>query len=80
MADLKNLTEDYATRPVPQEKTYSGVRVGFVLGGIGVALPALLSGSEVGVALGYEQSMWAFIVAAILVTGLAILSGWVGMR
>jgi len=41
MGNTPNLLEDYATRPVPEDKTYSGVRVGFVLGGIGIALPAL---------------------------------------
>ncbi|MEL7490368.1 MAG: cytosine permease [Pseudomonadota bacterium] len=80
MGSFENLTEDYATEPVPQEKTYSGWRVGFILGGIGIALPALLSGAEVGKALGYEKSLAAFTVAGFLVTGLAILSGWVGMR
>jgi len=80
MVKFDTLTEDYATRPVPEHKTYSGWRVGFVLGGIGIALPALLSGAEVGKALGYEKSLMAFTVAGLLVTGLAILSGWVGMR
>ena len=80
MAKIENLVEDYATTPVPEDKTYSGVRVGFVLGGIGIALPALLSGAEVGRALGYEKSALAFVVAGILVTILATISGWVGMR
>ncbi len=75
-----SLVEDYATTPVPQNKTYSGVRVGFVLGGIGIALPALFSGAEVGQALGFQQSTLAFLVAGILVTILAIIAGWVGMR
>ncbi len=80
MAGLSDLVEDYATTPVPQAKTYSGVRVGFVLGGIGIALPALLSGAEVGRALGFTQSALAFVVAGALVTALAIAAGWVGMR
>lgn len=75
-----SLTEDYATTPVPQDKTYSGWRVGFVIGGIGIALPALYSGAEVGQALGFRQSALAFLVAGILVTVLATISGWVGMR
>lgn len=80
MAGLDDLVEDYATRPVPESQTYSGVRVGFVIGGIGVALPAFLTGAEVGRALGYGQSTLVFFVAGFLVTALAILSGWVGMR
>ena len=80
MSNPPDLLEDYATRPVPEDKTYSGIRVGFVLGGIGIALPALLSGAEVGRALGYGQSTLAFIVAGALVTVLATISGIVGMR
>jgi cytosine permease len=80
MPDFQNLVEDYATTPVPQRETYSGVRVGFVLGGIGIALPALLSGAEVGLALGYRDSIAAFIVAGVLVTVLSTITGWVGMR
>ncbi|MEO0881663.1 MAG: cytosine permease [Pseudomonadota bacterium] len=80
MANTVSLVEDYATTPVPEQATYSGWRIGFVLGGIGVALPALLSGAEVGLALGYQQSTLAFIVAGLLVTALAFVTGWVGMR
>ncbi|MEM1192082.1 MAG: cytosine permease [Pseudomonadota bacterium] len=80
MGSSPDYLEDYATTPVPEGKTYSGVRVGFVLGGIGIALPALLSGAEVGRALGYTDSLWAFLVAGVLVTALAIISGYVGMR
>ncbi|MEL7485787.1 MAG: cytosine permease [Pseudomonadota bacterium] len=80
MAKLATLTEDYATAPVPEDKTYGGWRIGFVLGGIGIALPAFLSGAEVGVALGYEQSIIAFLAAAALVTTMAIASGMVGMK
>ena len=80
MSKFSTLTEDYATEPVPEDKTYSGWRIGFVLGGIGIALPALLSGAEVGVALGYRDSLIAFALAGLLVTTLAIASGMVGMR
>ncbi|MEO1150024.1 MAG: cytosine permease [Pseudomonadota bacterium] len=80
MGSTPDILEDYATTPVPEDKTYSGVRVGFVLGGIGIALPALLSGAEVGRALGYTQSLIAFVVAGTLVTALAMVSGFVGMR
>ena len=75
-----SLTEDYATQPVPLHATYNGWRIGFVLGGIGVALPGLLSGAEIGRALGYVGSMQAFFVASVLVSVLAIMTGLVGMQ
>ncbi len=80
MADIDSLLEDYATKPVPESATYGGARIGFVLGGIGVALPGLLSGAEVGLALGYRDSAIAFVLAGVIVAGLAVVTGWVGMR
>ncbi|GAB4539187.1 MAG: cytosine permease [Parvularculaceae bacterium] len=80
MSKFESLVEDYATEPVPQDKTYGGLRIGFVVGGIGIALPSLLSGAQVGLSLGLERSIYAFVVAGLLVTGMAAVSGWVGMR
>ena len=80
MSAFETLVEDYATTPVPDAATYSGWRIGFVLGGVGIALPALYSGAEVGQALGLVESSLAFLVAGVLVTLLASVSGWVGMR
>ncbi|MEM1433462.1 MAG: cytosine permease [Pseudomonadota bacterium] len=80
MSRLEQLVEDYATEPVPESATYSGWRIGFVLGGIGIALPAILAGAEIGSALGYAQSALAFLVAGLLVTTLALVTGFVGMR
>lgn len=80
MSKFEQLVEDYALEPVPQHATYGGWRIGFVLGGIGIALPALLSGAEVAVALGYEASLQAFFLAGILVCALATVTGLVGMK
>ena len=80
VSKFEKLVEDYATEPVPQDKTYGGLRIGFVVGGIGIALPALLSGAQIGTALGLERSLNAFIIAGLLVTFMAAITGWVGMR
>ena len=80
MLKFEALVEDYAVEPVPEHATYGGWRIGFVLGGIGIALPALLSGAEVGLALGYQESLKAFLIAGVLVCLLAIVTGLVGMK
>ncbi len=65
---------------MPKEKTVSGVRIGLVLGGIGIALPAILSGIEVGRALGFTESAYAFLLAAIAVTVMGAFSALVGAK
>ena len=77
---LEQLLEDYATTPVPADKTFSGVRIGLVLGGIGIALPALLIGAEVGSALGATDTLRAVLIAAVIVTTLASITGIIGAR
>jgi len=77
---INRLFEDYATEPVPREKTVSGFRIGLVLGGIGIALPALLSGAKIGSALGLEKSIWAFLTTGAFLTVLGLISGLVGSR
>lgn len=75
---FSQLTEDYATEPVPYGKTVSGLRIGLVLAGIGIALPALLTGSEIGGALGLTQGLIAFFIAGAFVTALGLVTGLVG--
>ena len=80
MPAFDSLVEDYATTPVPEDATYNGWRIGFVLGGIGVALPAFFSGAEIGAALGYVDSTIAFFAAGVVLTVLAFITGWIGMK
>ena len=77
---FEQLVEDYATRPVPADRTVSGVRVGLVLGGIGIALPALLIGAQIGAGLGAADSLRAVLIAAALITALASITGVIGAR
>ena len=72
---FEQLVEDYANEPVPDHKTVGGVRIGLVLAGIGIALPSLFSGVQIGNALGLSQSITAFIAAGIFVSLLGLVSG-----
>lgn len=77
---FEQLVEDYATEPVPNHKTVGGLRIGLVLAGIGIALPSLFSGAQIGNALGLSQSITAFIAAGIFVSLLGLVSGLVGSK
>ncbi|MFS1422481.1 cytosine permease [Shewanella sp. 10N.286.48.B5] len=75
-----DLFDDYATRPVPQDKTVGGVRIGMINGGLAFAVPGLITGLELGGALGLSQSIYAFIIGGIILSVLGTVTGLVGMH
>ncbi|WP_144206886.1 cytosine permease [Shewanella donghaensis] len=74
------LFDDYATRPVPADKTVGGVRIGMINGGLAFAVPGLITGLELGGALGLKQSIYAFIIGGIILSILGTVTGIVGMH
>lgn len=83
MSDDKTSTsdilEDYATTPVPDDKTVGGVRIGMINGGLAFAVPGLITGLEIGKALGLEQSIYAFLLGGLILSILGYVTGLVGM-
>ncbi|WP_077341758.1 cytosine permease [Pseudocolwellia agarivorans] len=83
MNDKKTCTndilEDYATSPVPEDKTIGGVRIGMINGGLAFAVPGLITGLEIGKGLGLEQSIYAFILGGFILSVLGYVTGLVGM-
>lgn len=79
-ANIDDLFEDYATTPVPANKTVSGIRIGMVNGGLAFAVPGLLTGLEIGKALGFMQSLFAFLIGGLILSVLGSVTGLVGMR
>ena len=56
MSALDELLEDHSRDAVPQEKTVSGLRIGMILTGITITVPAFLVGIELGQGMGFLQS------------------------
>ncbi len=77
---IDDLFEDYATTPVPADKTVGGIRIGMINGGLAFAVPGLLTGLEIGKALGLAQSMYAFLVGGLILSILGTVTGLVGMH
>ena len=48
----EDLLDDYPTSPVPEHRTVGGIRIGLVNGALAFAVPGLVTGLELGVALG----------------------------
>ncbi|MFT6125169.1 cytosine permease [uncultured Shewanella sp.] len=77
---LDGLLEDYATTPVPESKTHNGWSIGMVNGGLAFAVPGLITGLEIGSALGLEQSIYAFLLGGLILSILGTITGIVGMK
>lgn len=77
---LDDLFEDYATTPVPEQQTIGGVGIGMINGGLAFAVPGLITGIELGTALGFEQSLYAFLLGGLLLAVLGFITGLVGMH
>ena len=77
-AKTADLLEDYATERVPDERTIGGVRIGMVNGALAFGVPGLVTGLEVGAALGLRNGIAAFLLGGLLLTLLGSVTGIVG--
>lgn len=71
---------DFVNSPVPQEKSTSGWRIAFVKIGIVIALPAFLTGAELGSRLGFTDSAVAIALGCMILTCICSLTGLVAAR
>lgn len=79
-SSIDDLFEDYATTPVPKDKTVGGIRIGMINGGLAFAVPGLITGLEIGKALGLTQSVYAFLLGGLILSVLGTVTGLVGMH
>ena len=70
MADLQRVIDDHSREPVPVEETVSGWRVAMVIVGFAITLPLMITGSQVGLALGLRDSLTAFAAGALVLTAI----------
>ncbi|MCL1068580.1 cytosine permease [Shewanella olleyana] len=79
-SSFDGLLDDYATSPVPSNKTVGGIRIGMINGGLAFAVPGLITGLELGGALGITQSIYAFLIGGVILSVLGAVTGLVGMH
>jgi cytosine permease len=77
---IDDLFEDYATTPVPDHKTVGGFGIGMINGGLAFAVPGLITGLEIGNALGLKNAIYAFILGGLILSVLGVATGLVGMH
>lgn len=72
------LFEDYATSRVPDERTVGGFRIGLINGSVAFAVPGLVTGLEIGGALGLKIALVAFLLGGGILTLVGSLTSIVG--
>ncbi len=72
--------EDYSCSAVPQQATVSGWRIGIILIGIQITLPAFLVGAELGRDMGLTGGILVFVCAGLILSILAAVTGMIGVR
>jgi len=85
MSDVKTqsvdeLLEDYATTPVPHDKTVGGVRIGMINGALAFSVPGLITGLEIGQSIGIAQGIFAFLLGGLILSIMGAVTGLVGMH
>lgn len=71
-------TNDYALEPVPESAQTSGVAVGMINGALAFTVPGLITGIEIGEALGFWESIAAFLVGGLILAFFGTVTALVG--
>ena len=77
---IEQLAEDYAASPVPDNIRISGLRVSTVNSALACALPGIMTGALVGEALGFLAALQAFVIAALILSMVGFITGYVGVK
>nr|VFJ64176.1 MAG: cytosine permease [Candidatus Kentron sp. FW] len=72
--------KDHAREPVPAGEGVRGWHIGLIYIGVGLALPAFLLGSRVGISLGLTDTMLAIIASGVILTLIGGATGAIGAR
>ncbi len=71
---------EYARGQVPTSETVSGWRIAIVKIGVIIALPAFISGAEIGFAIGLERGVVAIFIGGFVLTVIGMLTGSMAAR
>jgi len=77
---LSDYLQDFATTPVPEDRTISGLRIGMINGVLVFAVPGLVAGVQIGSALGLERGIRAFVIGGLFLSVVGTVIGIIGVR
>lgn len=80
LPETSQLVEDFSTHRVPADKTVNGFHVALVLIGIAITIPAFLTGSELGLALGLVKVGIAIPIGSAVLCVIGCLSATIAAQ
>ena len=80
MGKLNDLVADHSTKPVPDHEKCGGFRLALIIIGVSIALPAFVSGAQLGQQIGIKNSMIAFFIGGLILTVVGSFTGIVAAK
>lgn len=77
---LHSPDEDFSVDPVPEEETVNGIHVALVLIGIAITIPAFLTGSQLGLAMGLSRVALAISVGSAVLCVIGCLAATIAAQ
>ncbi len=77
MSRLDELTDDHSRNPVPPGEGVSGIRVAMIIVGFAITLPLMITGSQMGLALGLGTALKAFVAGGLVLMVIGSLTAMV---
>ena len=77
---MSDTSEEYAASRVPDDRTVGGFRIGMVVGVMAFGVGPLIVGGQVAGAVGLYNALIAFLAGGVILSILAALVGYVGVR
>ncbi|MGM0780123.1 MAG: cytosine permease [Bacillota bacterium] len=74
------LLEDYASKPVPHEKTKGWLSMGLIWAGVGISLGMLLTGGILGEGLSFRQAIIAAFLGGLVLSIVTAVIGIIGAK
>ncbi|MGB5579667.1 MAG: hypothetical protein WBM68_03815, partial [Woeseia sp.] len=73
-------SEEFATEPVPADRTVGWLRVGLISAMVAFSLPTFVAGAEIFLATDNRSALSAILIGCALLTFIAAMSGSIGAR
>ena len=80
MRKFNDLVLDHSTRPVPAKEKVGCIRLALIIVGVSIALPAFVSGAQLGQAIGIRQALLAFLIGGLILAAIGSFTGIVASR
>ncbi|MGB5354687.1 MAG: cytosine permease, partial [Woeseia sp.] len=73
-------SQEFATEPVPADRTVGWLRVGLISAMVAFSLPTFVAGAEIFLATDNRSALSAILIGCALLTFIAAMSGSIGAR